>query len=229
MYNKLKNLINNKLKSYNISLEQYLILSALNAGDNDFLDDYENQFKIRTIDSTKNLYDRELIQFVKEFPDSEKEQYNAIDITDEGNNLLDKINEGDTNASDEEKTEAELTNFKSKFQELWGVFPTSDKVPHLHDRSRALKQDRKRCEKYYKDILKEGNWSHDTIINCLKFEIEDRMNKSTTQENKLKYMKAMPAWLNSRMFESYYDIMVDESGEKTIEHPDEQELGLEDE
>lgn len=85
---------------------------------------------------------------------------------------------------------------KGFFEELLATFPPSVLRPDgLRD---YLRTDRKRAERKYKTITKNRKDIHMHILECLKFELEQRSKNGT-----LMYMKKLPNWLNSESWKEW--------------------------
>ena len=85
---------------------------------------------------------------------------------------------------------------KGFFEELLATFPPSVLRPDgLRD---YLRTDRKRAERKYKTITKNRKDIHMHILDCLKFELEQRRKTNT-----LMYMKKLPNWLSSESWKEW--------------------------
>lgn len=111
----------------------------------------------------------------------------------------------------------EFTDFDAQFNELWNVFPLTDRwdmngtysgqyynVTHPH--TRTLRNGKSKCKDKYRVILrdKQCELTHEQVMAALRYEIWFRKKNSTERKNEIQYMQNMYTWLNQRTFESYY-------------------------
>jgi hypothetical protein len=76
------------------------------------------------------------------------------------------------------------------FDEFYALFPT--KVLRPDGSFDYLRVDRNRCRKMYHNIIRQNKTLHDHVMECLRFEIEERTGKGG-----LGYFKRMHTWLSS--------------------------------
>lgn len=69
-----------------------------------------------------------------------------------------------------------------------------------------LRADRNSSKQIYAILTKGDKQVHEHILKCLRYEVQRR-----TQSNSLNYMKRMNKWLASREWESYEDLVVNQS------------------
>lgn len=82
------------------------------------------------------------------------------------------------------------------FEEFLTVFPASTVRPN--GTKDYLKTDIQRCKTVYNRLVKNNVSLHNTIINCLKFELQKRQSS-----NGMAFMKRLPNWLRSEEWKSY--------------------------
>lgn len=93
------------------------------------------------------------------------------------------------------------------FEQWWKTYPATDMFTfsgRTFSGSRGLKQKKEECRKKFNDILLEGEYSADHLIEALKREIGLKMMQSVKDnENKMKYMQNTATYLNQRTFENF--------------------------
>ena len=101
-------------------------------------------------------------------------------------------------------------NFKMKykqrdfFDEFYEAYPTSTTRPD--GQKDYLRGDISRCRKYYQKIVGKSLSKHESMLECLNFEVKTRK-----AGNSLQYMKRMSKWLLSEEWLLYADAMNDVS------------------
>ncbi len=74
------------------------------------------------------------------------------------------------------------------FEEFWNLYPI--KVIRLDGKEDYLRRNKAKCKVKYKKITRNNLLIHDHIMDCLKFDIEQRESRSN-----MAYMKRMENWL----------------------------------
>ena len=96
------------------------------------------------------------------------------------------------------------------FEQWWKSYPSTDAMVYMNKAfpgSRGLKQKKDDCRKKFNDILLEGEYSPEDMIDALKTEILMKMNQSVRDnENKMRYMQNTLTYLNQRTFENFIEI-----------------------
>lgn len=103
---------------------------------------------------------------------------------------------------------------RKHFNKFWDKFPTSDKWGNFQA-TRALKQNKKKCYQRYKNLLSKGE-KPENLAKELESELKWRMTFSTSQENKMKWMKGSLSWLNQEDYNIYQSM----NNNKTDEYND---------
>lgn len=85
---------------------------------------------------------------------------------------------------------SDTKNTLNLFNELYNLYPT--KVTRPDGSVDYLRTDKTRCRRSYAAKLKDGTAIHENVMECLKFEIQQRES-----EGSLSYMKRLPKWLAS--------------------------------
>lgn len=102
------------------------------------------------------------------------------------------------------KTKVKVKDF---FTEFFDLYPAS--VTRTDGLKDYLRGDISRCRKYYDKVVSKSKSKHDHIMECLKFEIDNRK-----RANSLSYMKRMSKWLLSEEWLLYDEFMKDTSVQK---------------
>lgn len=84
------------------------------------------------------------------------------------------------------------------FEEFYGAFPV--RVLRPDGNYDYLRVDHKRSKLLYNNTVGVDASKHQTLMKCLKLEVEDR-----TRRNQLSFMKRMPMWLSSEAWKVYAD------------------------
>lgn len=97
---------------------------------------------------------------------------------------------------------AEIIKFNedSLFDEFYNTFPVY--VIRPDGTKGFLRSNINKCKREYNRIIKKSLAMHEYIIECLKFEIEDKM-----RTGKIGYMKTMWKWLTQHEWECYEEQM----------------------
>lgn len=91
------------------------------------------------------------------------------------------------------------------FEEFYEAFPV--KVTRPEGKVDYLRRDKTKCKTKYKRITKNNLMIHDHIMDCLKFDVENR-----TKRLNLAYMKQMKNWLDGEEWK-----MIDDYRQKLAE------------
>ena len=101
----------------------------------------------------------------------------------------------------------DLITGKDQFSELLENFPVS--VIRKDGTKDYLRTDKKKAERLYKRITRGRRDIHEHIINCLKYEIEQRVIG-----NSMMWFKKLPNWLSSNEWENWNERMKEDEIEK---------------
>lgn len=131
---------------------------------------------ISRIDKTsiQNLVERELITI------EESEEGTSYDLTDKFYEITGRK--------------------KDMFTEFYDAYPVY--ITRTDGTKDYLRTNAKRCEKQYKKIVGKNRLRHEHIMECLKYDISEKM-----KTGKIGYMKRMWNWLTSCEWEVYEEQM----------------------
>jgi hypothetical protein len=101
------------------------------------------------------------------------------------------------------------TTKDDQFDELLRVYPST--VLRPDGQQDYLKTNLINCRKLYNQLIKKDEVLHKQIMECLKFEVRDRINT-----NKMGYMKRLYKWLSTEEWRAYLDRLT-ESTVETID------------
>lgn len=153
---------------YKISISQLLFLTLV-------LND--NQTVNQDIQRLLSLVNEEEIQELKD--------YNLIAIQEtDGNQVISKTKELDDLLKED----------KTCFEEFYDQFPVY--VVRPDGTKGFLRSNVNKCRKEYNRIIGKSKARHQHIMNCLRYEIDDKMNTG-----KIGYMKTMWKWLTQHEWE----------------------------
>jgi len=139
---------------------------------------------------TMSLYNLEGMGFIDEHHN----------ITLEGKNFLKDVYSKDLKLRAKKKTPV---TYDKRFEDWWNEYPPIDKFDDFSG-SRTLRNKKDDCHELYVEILKEGRFTHQELLDCVRIEVEARKQDSYNKlENQLTFMKATSSYLNSRQFENY--------------------------
>lgn len=99
-----------------------------------------------------------------------------------------------------EKLSDLLKEDRTMFDEFYDLFPVY--VIRPDGTKGFLRANINKCRKEYNRIIGKSKAMHEHIMNCLKYEIEDKMSTG-----KLGYMKTMWKWLTQHEWETYEEQM----------------------
>lgn len=125
------------------------------------------------------------------------------------------------------KTEDNIKLVKKKastsyFDRFWEAFPSTDTFTYndvKFEGSRALKMDKEKCKLQFNNILNEGDYSAQDIIDAVKYDVlQKKKNSYKTKQNKLQYIQNSLTYLRQRSFEPYIELAKEQT--KEIEEPD---------
>lgn len=115
--------------------------------------------------------------------------------------ILIKLDEsGNQVISKTEKLNELLKEDKSMFDEFYDLFPVY--VIRPDGTKGFLRSNINKCRKEYNRIIGKSKAMHEHIMNCLRFEIDNKM-----QTGKLGYMKTMWKWLTQHEWETIEEQM----------------------
>ena len=103
-----------------------------------------------------------------------------------------------------------------EFDKWWNAYPGTDTFTFENKTfkgSRALRMKREECRLKFEQILMQGTFSTEQMIEALNIEVEQKKSASIKSGvNKLSYMQNSLTYLNQRTFEPYIDLI----GKKVI-------------
>lgn len=159
------------LNKFNISINQLVFISLVLNG---------NQVKYQDI--------QELLSRVNEEEIQDLIQRNIIVVTTSDDN---KIYSPSKDIVDFIKKDRD-----NMFEEFYEVFPVY--VTRPDGTKGFLRSNVNKCRKEYNRIIGKSKAMHEHIMNCLRYEIDDKM-----QTGKIGYMKTMWKWLTQHEWECY--------------------------
>jgi hypothetical protein len=173
-------------------LNHLFILECLNEGT-----DIQKHLNIAKVKAWKqNLYRKSLIT-------------EAGEVTTLGRELLTSLAIPNS-MSPREVIKKAVSTTDDAFDVWWKAYPATDTMIYLNKSfpgSRGLRQKKEECRKKFGDILLEGEYSAEDMVNALKTEIMMKMNQSVRDnENKMRYMQNTLTYLNQRTFENFIEI-----------------------
>ena len=104
------------------------------------------------------------------------------------------------------------------FQELVDAFPQS--VVRKDGKKSYLRTGKKRSKELYTQITRKRRDIHEHILECLKYEIEQR-----TISNELMWFKTLPKWLEAEEWEVWGERMKDDAREAVLGEIDTTDYG----
>jgi|TARA_R100000084_G_scaffold109265_2_gene75108 hypothetical protein len=97
------------------------------------------------------------------------------------------------------------------FDEWWKLYPGTDTFTYQGRKfsgTRALRKDKQACKIKFNNILNEGDYTAEQLIEALKIEISQKVNMSMkTKQNRLTYMQNSLTYLNQRTFEAFIELI----------------------
>ena len=182
------------IKKLNISLNQLILLSLINSG---------SKSNIKNANDVLNLIPgKEIEDLVNR---------NIVIINKDNDNVIYKISK-----EVEEMLEKQQASY---FDEFYNTFPVYDLRPNgkayrifIHKVLRPdgtkgyLKANVNKCRKEYNKIIGKSKAMHDHIMDCLKFELQDKVTTG-----KMIYMQTMWKWLVQHGWEYYEDRVKEET------------------
>lgn len=187
----------NECEASGINLELLILLEKFYNNDNSFLYDYinigkRNEVNIQALTRkgfiiTKNLW---------------------FEISLKGKELYERCLLASTGI-DTSTIQSNEDLLDSQFKEWYKLYPATSKWEYNGKEfsgSRVLKQFQNKCKETYLDILNQNEYSHQDMINGLKYELKMRKEDSIkTGDNKLNYMKGALPSLNAGIYKSYIE------------------------
>jgi dsDNA-specific endonuclease/ATPase MutS2 len=86
--------------------------------------------------------------------------------------------------------------------------------------SRALEhyaKGKEECKRKFKTILEEGEYTAQQLIDALKYEVEQKIERSIRErKNLMSYMQGSIPYLNQRTFEGFIELMKQKTDEPSI-------------
>lgn len=97
---------------------------------------------------------------------------------------------------------------ESRFDEWWSNYPSTDRVMEngnvKFQETRSLRNGKPVCKIKYEKLLEEGIYTHEQMIQALKYEVDLRVSQSIKENtNKVSFMTNSKTYLNNNMFESF--------------------------
>lgn len=179
-------------KSYNLDL---IYLLKLIEEQHDIAPMYEDSMKIAALYQT--LIRKGLIT-----EDEDK-------LTNTGKDLLKFI------GNQENKEIVKRKPITTDFEEWWKHYPPTDSFDVngvTFKGSRALRRAKQECRRKFETILNEGDFTAQQLIDALKFEVEQKIERSLKERrNMLTFMQGSVTYLNQRTFEGFIELMEQES------------------
>lgn len=170
------------IKKLNISLNQAILLSLINSGSKTNIKGARDVLNLITRGEIEDLITRNIITV------DEKDGSVVYKITPEIEEMLEN-------------------QYASLFDEFYNTFPVYVMRP---DGTKGyLKANINKCRKEYNKIIGKSKAMHDHIMDCLKFELQDKVTTG-----KMIYMQTMWKWLVQHGWE-YYEDRVNEEITKT--------------
>ena len=179
-------------KSYNLDL---IYLLKLIEEQHDIAPMYEDSMKIAALYQT--LIRKGLIT-----EDEDK-------LTNTGKDLLKFI------GNQENKEIVKRKPITTDFEEWWKHYPPTDSFDVngvTFKGSRALRRAKQECRRKFQTIVNEGDYTAQQIIDALKFEVEQKIERSLKErKNMLTFMQGSVTYLNQRTFEGFIELMEQEN------------------
>lgn len=176
------------------------MLECLNEGTD--LNKHNNGAKVKAW--KQNLYRKSLVT-------------EAGEVTTLGKELLASLL-SPSSTSPREIIKKAVSNADDAFDKWWKLYPSTDMFSYggvKFDGSRGLRQKKEECRKKFGEILLEGEYTPEDLINALDYELYMKKENSIKQkENKMKYMQNSLTYLNQRTFENFI-----EQGRTFTNHP----------
>lgn len=97
-----------------------------------------------------------------------------------------------------------LPEVKSMFDEFYETYPSY--ITRTDGMKDYLRSNKVRCRTYYETLVGSSREMHEHIMNCLKFEVSQKL-----ATGKIGYMKRMWKWLTSNEWEIYDEQMKEET------------------
>lgn len=99
----------------------------------------------------------------------------------------------------------------SDFSTWWESYPGTNTFTHanvLFSGSRTLRVNKDVCRREFDNILNEGEYTAQEIINATKFDVLQKKEESVkTKNNMLQYMQSSTTYLNQRSFGPYVELI----------------------
>jgi hypothetical protein len=115
------------------------------------------------------------------------------------------------------KKKADPVNFES----WWKAYPGTDTFSYQGKSfagTRSLRVKKEDCKAKFNNILEEGEYTANELIEALNFEIGQKKQTSVIEKtNKLKFMQNSLTYLNQRTFEPFIELI--KAGVKVVEQP----------
>jgi len=143
-------------------------------------------------------------------------------ITDDGEDKLTLIGKELVKfVSNENNTEiVKRKPIVTDFEEWWKNYPTTDSFTvngQVFKGSRALRRGKNECRRKFQSILEEGEHTADDLINALKYEVNQKVERSIKErKNIMSFMQGSITYLNQRTFDSFLELM---KQDEPIEQP----------
>lgn len=106
------------------------------------------------------------------------------------------------------------------FEEWWKNYPPTDSFEvngQVFKGTRALRKGKEECKRKFKTILEEGEYTAQQLIDALKYEVEQKIERSIRErKNLMSYMQGSIPYLNQRTFEGFIELMKQKTDEPSI-------------
>ena len=97
------------------------------------------------------------------------------------------------------------------FEEWWKNYPSTDSFKvnnQVFKGTRSLRRGKEECKRKFKSVLEEGDYTAQQLIESLKFEVNNRIERSLSEnKNILSFMQGSIPYLNQRSFEGFIEMM----------------------
>jgi hypothetical protein len=137
-------------------------------------------------------------------------------ITLTGKELIKFTTEEDENS---EETKVPRKKVIDGFDLWWKTYPGTDTFVYsgkTFSGTRSLRTKKEDCKKKFNNILEEGEYTVQELVDALKFETDQKkMNSVKEKTNKLTYMQNSLTYLNQRTFEPFIELV--RAGIKVVE------------
>jgi hypothetical protein len=107
-----------------------------------------------------------------------------------------------------------------EFDMWWKAYPGTDSFVYkgiTFTGSRGLRMKKDECLIKFNNILQEGEYTSEQLIQCLQYEVKmKKENSYKTKQNKMSYMQNSCTYLHQRTFENFIDMIGQEIKEEEV-------------